>query len=162
MGNAAITSLPKDPMVTQAMVTKLRAACVAWQKHAEIFDIAQSISTDNRSLYHGSKSDILKRFEKETQPKIHGNNSTLVVDLSVIVKITGRQTFRTFKEFATNVYKHMSSGVEFTAERINIVADQYFENSLKSGTWKDWNWKPIHIQWWDKIPYWFHWQFLKK
>ena len=141
MGNAAITSPPKDPMVTQAMVTKLRAACVAQQEHAEIFfeseifDIAQSISTDNRSLYHGSKSDILKRLEKETQPKIHGNNSTLVVDLSVIVKITGQQTFRTFKEFATNVYKHiMSSGVEFTAKRIDIVADQYFENSLKSGT----------------------------
>ena len=140
-GNAEITSLPKDPTPTQAMVTKLRAACVVRQKHAEIFfkseifDIAQSISTDNRSLYHGSKSDILKRLEKETQPEIHGNNSTLVVDLSVIVKITGQQTFRTFKEFATNVYKHvMSSGVEFTAKRIDIVADQYFENSLKIGT----------------------------
>ena len=91
------------------MVTKLRAACVATQKHAEtffqseLFGKSQSISTDSRSLYHGSKSDILKRFEKETQPKIHGNNSALVVDLSVILKIIGQQTFRTFKEFATKV-----------------------------------------------------------
>ena len=142
-GNAAMTFLPKDPMLTQAMVTKLRAACVARQKHAEIFfqseifGIAQSISTDSRSLYHGSKSDILKRFEKETQPKIQGNNSALVVDLSVIVHIKRQQTFRTFKEFATNSYKHMSLGVEFKAERIDIAADQYFENSLKSGTQKD-------------------------
>ena len=36
MGNAAIMSLQKDPMLTQAMVTKLRATCVARQKHAEI------------------------------------------------------------------------------------------------------------------------------
>ena len=99
MWNAAITSLPKDPVLTQAMVTKLRTTCVARQKHAEIFfqseifGIAQSISTDSRSLCHGSKSDILKRFEKETQPEIQGNNSTLVVDLSVIVNIIGQQMF---------------------------------------------------------------------
>ena len=130
MGNAAIMSLQKDPMLTQAMVTKLRATCVARQKYAEIFSqseifgIAQSISTNSRSLYHESKSEILKRLEKETQPKVHANNSTLVADLSVIVKIIGQQTFRTFKEFATNVYKYiMSLGVELKAERINIVAD---------------------------------------
>ena len=144
MGNAAITSLPKDPTLTPAMVIKLRAACIARKKHAEtffqseIFGIAKSISTDSRSLYHGSKSDILKRFEKEPQPKIHGNSSALVVDLSKIVKIIGQQTFRTFKEFATNMYKHMMGlGVEFKAERINIVADRYFENSLKGGTRKE-------------------------
>ena len=143
-GNAAMTFLPKDPMLTQAMVTKLRAACIARQKDAEIFfqseifGTAQSIPTDSRSLYHGSKSDILKRFEKETQPKIQGNNSALVVDLWVIVHIKRQQTFRTFKEFATNAYKHiMSLGVEFKAEIIDIAADQYFENSLKSGTQKD-------------------------
>ena len=63
----------------------IRAACVARQKHAEIFfqskifGIAQSISTDSRSLYHESKSDILKWFEKEAA-EIYGNNSALVVD----------------------------------------------------------------------------------
>ena len=52
--------------------------------------------------------------------------------------IIGQQTFRTFKEFATNVYKHiMSLGVEFKALRIDIVADRHFENSLKGGTQKD-------------------------
>ena len=142
--NAAITSLPKDPTLTQAMVKKLRAACVARQKHADIFfqsekfGVAQSISTDSRSLYHRSKSDILKRLEKETQPKTHGNNSALVVDSSVIVKIIGQQIFRTFKEFATNVYKHMISlGLELKAERIGIVAERYFQNSFKGGTRKD-------------------------
>ena len=111
MGNAAITLLPKYPSLTQVMVTKLKAACVARQKHAEIFfrseifDIAKSILTDSRSLKYGSKSNILKRFEKETQQKIPVNNSALVAD--------------------------------FKAERINIVADRYFENSLKSGTRKD-------------------------
>ena len=55
-----------------------------------------------------------------------------------IVKIIGQQTFRTFKQFASNVYKHiMSLGVEFKAERIDIVADQFFESSLKSCTRKD-------------------------
>ena len=31
----------------------------------------------------------------------------------------------------------MSLGVEFKALRIDIVADRYFENSLKGGTQKD-------------------------
>ena len=133
MGNAAITLLPKYPSLTQVMVTKLKAACVARQKHAEIFfrseifDIAKSILTDSRSLKYGSKSNILNRFEKETRQKIPVNNSALVADLLVMVKTIGQQTFRTF----------MSLGVEFKAERINIVADRYFENSLKSGTRKD-------------------------
>ena len=133
IGNAAITFLPKNPTLTQVMVTKLRAACVARQKHAEIFfrseifGIAKSILTDSRSLYYGSKFNILRRFEKKTQQKIHGNNSALVADLLVIVKIIGQQTFTTF----------MSLGVEFKAERINIVPDRYFENTLKSGTRKD-------------------------
>ena len=76
MGNVPIASLPKDPTPTQAMVTKLIAACVARQKHAEtffqseIFGIAQSISTNSRSLYPGSKADILKRFEKESRKYI--------------------------------------------------------------------------------------------
>ena len=68
-----MVSLPKDPTLTQAIVTKLRAACVATQKHAEtffqseLFGKSQSISTDSRSLYHGSKSDILKRFENTAE-----------------------------------------------------------------------------------------------
>ena len=61
-----------------------------------------------------------------------------MVDLSVIVKIIGKQTNKEFKEFATNVCKHiMSLSVKFKTERINIVADQYYENSLKGDARKD-------------------------
>ena len=56
----------------------------------------------------------------------------------MIVKILGQQTSKTFQEFATNVCKHiMSFGVEFKAEKIDIVADRLSENSLKGGTRKD-------------------------
>ena len=78
----------------------------------------------------------------------------------MIVKIIGQQTSKTFQEFATNVCKHiMSFGVEFKAEKIDIVADRLSEkidivadrlsekidivvdrlseNSLKGGTRKD-------------------------
>ena len=55
-----------------------------------------------------------------------------------MVKIIAQQTFRTFKEFSTNVYKNiMSLGVEIKAERTDIAADQYFKNSLKGGAQKD-------------------------
>ena len=55
-----------------------------------------------------------------------------------MVKIIVQQTFRTFKEFSTNVYKNiMSLGVEIKAERTDIAADQYFKHSLKGGTQKD-------------------------
>ena len=56
----------------------------------------------------------------------------------MIVKIIDQQIFRTFKEFATNVCKHvMRLGVEFKAERIGIVEDEYFENSRQGGRQKD-------------------------
>ena len=56
----------------------------------------------------------------------------------MIVKIIGQQIFRTFKEFATNVYKHIISlGVELKSEKISIVGERYFENSFKGDTRKD-------------------------
>ena len=141
MSDAAATSQPKDPTLTQAMVTKLRAACAVRQHHAtiffqsEIFGIAQSISTDSRSLYHGNKSDILKRFEKETQLPIHERNAALIIDLSVIVQIMAQQKCTTFKEFSRKIYRYiMNLATESKVERIDIVADRYFEDSLKGAT----------------------------
>ena len=100
---------------------------------SQIFGIALSISTNSRSLYQGNKSDILKRFEKERELKIQGNNSALVVDLLVIGKIIGQQMFRTFKEFATNVFKHFSRPIFWKKlERWHLKKPR--------------NWKPVRIQ----------------
>ena len=73
MSNEEKTVGAKYPTLTQAMVTKLRAACVVRQNlstkffQSRVIWLAQSISTDSRSLYHGTKSHILKRFDKGKQ-----------------------------------------------------------------------------------------------
>ena len=87
---------------------------------SQIFGIALSISTNSRSLYHGNKSDILKRFEKERELKIQGNNSALVVDLLVIGKILVNKCLEHLKNLLLTC--------------LNILADQYFGKSLKGGT----------------------------
>ena len=110
---------------------------------SEIFGIAQSISTDSRSLYHGNKSDILKRFEKETQLPIHERNAALIIDLSAIVQIMAQRKCTTFKEFSKKVYRYiMNLATESKVERIDIVADRYFEDSLKRAR----IWMPIYVR----------------
>ena len=58
----------KELVLSQSAVTKLRSAAVYREEKVtnlfstEILGVAQSISENRNTLYHGTKSDILKRF----------------------------------------------------------------------------------------------------
>ena len=67
-GKLQTSNNAKYPPLNQSMITKLRSACnyrnclVLDLFTSEIFGVAQSISENSIQLYHGTKSDILKRF----------------------------------------------------------------------------------------------------
>ena len=51
----------------------------------EIFGVAQSLSLDKESLYHGTKSDMLKGSDTVNQP-IVTCNSAMIVNLSAVIR----------------------------------------------------------------------------
>ena len=51
---------------------------------SEVFSTAQSLSVDEKSLYHGTKADLLKRFEK-VAPPVSSSNATIIIELSANV-----------------------------------------------------------------------------
>ena len=58
----------KDPVLTAAMMEKLKKACEARSElvenllSTEIFEIPQSLSANQYSLYHGTKSHVTSQF----------------------------------------------------------------------------------------------------
>ena len=51
---------------------------------SEIFSTAQSLSVDEKSLYHGTKADLLKRFEK-VAPPVLSSNVAIIIELRAII-----------------------------------------------------------------------------
>ena len=129
----------KDPTLATVMTVKLRSAYLFRTEQVkelfkhEFFGIAQSISDGRHNLYHGTKSEITKRFEESE--KIITNISTknaIVIELSAIIKAKAKSLCSTFNGFAEEVY----ASIMFLAkgyERCYVVTDRYFAGSLKEG-----------------------------
>ena len=129
----------KDPTLATVMAVKLRSAYLFRTEQVkelfkhEFFGIAQSISDGRHNLYHGTKSEITKRFEESE--KIITNISTknaIVIELSAIIKAKAKSLCSTFNGFAEEVY----ASIMFLAkgyERWDVVTDRYFAGSLKEG-----------------------------
>ena len=101
----------------------------------ELLGIAQSIAESPTTLYHSQKSQLLKRFDKlVTIPQFcEAIPSAIIIELSAIIQIKASCSANTFHEFAVIIYYHiLELARDFS--RIDIVCDQYFDNSLKEGT----------------------------
>ena len=133
----------KIPTVNKTiMMNKLRSAA-AYRPHQTrelfaggIFGVAQSIATDDTSLYHGTKSEIKKRFPPCPSPLIGVEQSSIVVELSPFIHTQAEKAVDDFNDFAVLMYyRIMDIGYKF--HRIDVVCDQYFKDSLKEQTRKN-------------------------
>ena len=99
-----------------------------------LFQRAHSISEDENTLYHGTKSDILERLNSTEKPNLNPKNRNAInFDLSAIVRSKSKSNCLTFDDFANYIYRiKMLTSKNY--ERCEIVADRYFEKSLKEGT----------------------------
>ena len=59
----------------------------------EIFSVAQSISLDSMSLYHGVKADLLKGLSTAVKPSNKQCNSDITLDLSGIINAKASMNF---------------------------------------------------------------------
>ena len=102
----------------------------------ELFGTAQSIVEDVCSLYHGTKSDILKRLENIPEPSISGSsNNAILFELSAFIRVKTYSNCKNFNEFALLLYYHFSKPSE-GGNPCEIISDRYFDGSLEEGTRK--------------------------
>ena len=119
-------------------LTKLRAAVTHRRDHArmlfqsEIFSTAQSLSVDEKSLYHGTKAALLKGFEK-VAPPVLSSNAAIIIKLSAIIRFLSNIKVDTFNAFAIAIYTNINN-IYADYQRIDVLCDRYFENSLKNQT----------------------------
>ena len=99
--------------VNSTSLTKLRAAVTHRRDHArmlfqsEIFSTVQSLSVDEKSLYHGTKTDLLKGFEK-VAPPVLSSNAAIIIELSAIIRFLSNIKVDTFNAFAIAIYTNIN------------------------------------------------------
>ena len=126
-----------DKRLSPAFITKLRSAVTYRHEHArllfssEMYDYYQSLSEDGSDLYRGVKTNILNRFEQETNRIEISSSAALLIELSPKLKSdTYSGTFEEFTRRLFNNIKKLSSGYSL----VDIICDWYFNNSLKNLT----------------------------
>ena len=120
-------------------MNKLRSAAayrptqISKLSEGESFGVAHSLAADNTSLYHGTKSEIKKRFQSCPLPVIDAQSNAIIIELSPIIFRHAEKTISTFNDFAVLIYyKILDIGLNF--QRIDIVCDRYFQDSVKEQT----------------------------
>ena len=94
----------------------------------EVFNVAQSLSVDSTSLYHGTQSSLLQRFEKSSAPDAESPSSAIIIELSPILRCDFNAD--TFADFAHKLYIHVMNLAE-GYDRVDVICDRYFDDSLK-------------------------------
>ena len=136
----------KPYVPSNSVINKMRSACEHRPDLAqkvfehEIFDVPQSLSTNSVSMYHGAKSDITKRLSSFCDSRIPTREckSAVIIEMSplIIAKCFSLTNTTCFSDFAVLLYYYiLKLGMDF--DRIDLVFDRYFDNSLKEDTRKN-------------------------
>ena len=118
-----------------AMLTKLRDAAIYRQNlveeafQTEVLGMTQSLAMDQFSLYHGTKSAMLTKFDKCQKPSVCLGKNAIVIELSPLFRMKLYTWVKTFSDFAKCIYDEIMDLTE-TFDRCDVVAGQYFQNNL--------------------------------
>ena len=82
-------------------------------------------------LYYGNKADILKRYATVARPLLEYNHSCMILELSALVKSHARISANTFNDYASFMLNKILK-LAGELDRIDVITDRYFKNSLKS------------------------------
>ena len=120
--------------------SKMRSACEQRSEMAtmffknEILNVPQSLSTNSETMYHGSKSDIAKRFSEHSIKGIPKSleKSAIIIEMSPLIraKCSSTASMTCFCDLAVVLYYEiMRLGADYN--RVDIIFDRYFHDSLK-------------------------------
>ena len=100
-----------DPVMTAVMMTKFvdagknRRHLVEDALNTEVFVIAQSLASDQFSLYHGTKSSTIASLIQTTDTrKVQPEASSCVIDLSMLLQRKQPSWVQTFADFSKFLY----------------------------------------------------------
>ena len=129
-------------MLSSSTLAKLQNACDYRKEAAEkVFQseftgVPEALAKDGK-LFHSNKADLLEVFKSTATPPTVINAH--VIDLSGIIRqLSSINLFinscNTLNEFVDCVISYIQNN--FFGDRIDIIADRYFEGSVKVQTWE--------------------------
>ena len=98
----------------------------------EIFEISQSLSTNQYFLYHGMKLHVTSEFCTISKPSFHLMKNGIVIELSMILCKKKVSWVKSFEDSARFLYHVILKSAE-RYNRFDIVTDRYFSETLKEG-----------------------------
>ena len=133
----------KPYIPSNTSLTIMRSACQYTPNMAttifnhEILNIPQSLCTHNISMYHGTKSDILKKSSSHSnsQVPLYASNSAIIIEMAPLIqaKCSNLCDISCFSDLATLLFHHIEN-LGSTFARVDLIFDLYFEDSLKEAT----------------------------
>ena len=129
----------KPYIPSNTSLTIMRSACQYRSNMAptifnhEILNIPQSLCTNNISTYHGTKSDILKKFSSHCIFQVY---YMLVILLPFLKRLRWSAQnvlgdISCFSDLATLLFHHIE---KLKILAVDLIFDRYFEDSLKEAT----------------------------
>ena len=105
----------------------------------EILNVLQSLGKSYNTMYHGSKFELTERISKYSINEIPKNaeKSAIIIEMSPLIraKCSQKAGMTCFSDLAIVLY-HEIIRLGFDYNRIGIVFNRYFDDSLKEGTRK--------------------------
>ena len=103
--------------------------------NGEIYGVPQCFSVDGTDqMYHGTKSSIQDRLPSCQEPILSpSDKKAIILEASPILRKLGNAVVENFHEFAVVFYNYIIRKAVFF-NRLDIIFDRHFSNSLKSQT----------------------------
>ena len=102
----------------------------------EILNVPQSLGESYNTIFHGSKSELTQRFSKYSINGIPKNaEKSAIMSPLICAKCSKKAGMTCFPDLAIVLYYEIMR-LGFDYNRIDIVFDRYFDDSLKEGTRK--------------------------
>ena len=99
--------------------------------NTEVFGIAQSLASDQFSLYHGTKSSMIASLVQTPDcRKIQPNTRGCVIKLSMLLRKKQPSWVQTFADFSKFFYNEIMD-ISSLFNRCDVITDRYFEGRLK-------------------------------
>ena len=99
----------------------------------EILNIPQSLCTNNISMYHGAKSDILKKFSRNCNSQVP--LYAIIIEMTPVIraKCSNFGDISCFSDLATLLFHHIEN-LGSTFARVDLIFEGFSEDSLKEAT----------------------------
>ena len=89
-----------------------------------IFEIPQSLSANQYSLYHSTKLHVTSQFRTISKPSFHLMKNGIVIELSLILRKKRVSWVKSFEDYARFLYHDIMKSAE-PYSRFDIVTDTF-------------------------------------